>query len=76
MGYMGFGMNSYAYKRKPRKPFSKSKISSFIGLQHYSRSFKLQLSKNENKKLTGLKTILIVGLICNFYDGKKFFKLQ
>ncbi len=50
MGYMGFGMQSWVYKRRPRKPFSKrGEIPSFSPLPKYSRTFSIKPHIKENK---------------------------
>ena len=64
-GYMGFGLQKWIYSRNPRKKmFEKERIPSFTSLPKYSRTFKLQASIVENKKLMGFLTVLItIGFI-------------
>lgn len=64
-GYMGFGLQKWIYSRNPRKKmFVKERIPSFTSLPKYSRTFKLQASIVENKKLMGFLTVLItIGFI-------------
>ncbi|WP_299381402.1 hypothetical protein [uncultured Lacinutrix sp.] len=60
-GYMGFGMQSWIYKRKLRKPFSKrGKVPTHSSLPLYSRVFKLQRSVKKNKKQNAVLTLLII----------------
>lgn len=60
-GYMGFGMQSWIYKKSPRKPFSKREsLPSFSPLPNYSRKFKLKPSVNENKDLNNFLTLVII----------------
>jgi len=50
MGFMGFGMQSWVYKRCPRKPFSKrGRIPSFSPLPKYSRTIKIKSHVKESK---------------------------
>lgn len=78
-GYMGFGMQSWIYKRKLRKPFSKrGKVPTFSSLPLYSREFKLKPSIKRNKKLIGLLTISITLLLTTtvVIYGFKFHKYE
>ncbi len=75
MGYMGFGMQRWIYKRHLRKPFSKREsIPTFSPLSNYSREFKLQPSVEENEKLNGFLTlaIIFVFIIFLFFLSSKF----
>jgi hypothetical protein len=49
MGYMGFGMQSWIYRMRPRKPFSMERKKSFTSVPKTSRQFKLQRSKQSDK---------------------------
>ena len=63
-GYMGFGMQSWIYKRKLRKPFSKrGKVPTFASLPVYSREFTIKPSIKSNKKLIGWLIIIITLLL-------------
>ncbi|WP_299887843.1 hypothetical protein [uncultured Lacinutrix sp.] len=76
-GYMGFGMQSWIYKRKMRKPFSKrGKVPTFNPLQKYSRTFKLKPTIKRNKRLSGFITVFtIVTLVFfTFLFCNKFFE--
>ncbi len=42
---MGLGMQSWVYKMRPRKPYSKERKPSFTAVPNYHRTFKLQPSK-------------------------------
>ena len=60
-GYMGFGMQSWIYKKNPRKPFAKrERIPSFNSLPKHNKDFTLKYNRKENKKLNGLLTVLII----------------
>lgn len=60
-GYMGFGMESWIYKRNPRDPFAKrDRMQSFSALPNYNQEFELKYHKIENKRHYGLLTILVV----------------
>ena len=60
-GYMGLGLQHWIYSRNPQKKmFKKQPLKSFTALPKYSRTFKLQSSRKENKILNGLITILFV----------------
>ncbi len=78
MGYMGFGMQSWVYKMRPRKPFSMERKKSFDPLPNYSREFKIQPSKNENVKLKGILTIISALVLCFIFvsSGVKFKELS
>lgn len=74
-GYMGFGMQSWLYKKKPRKPFTKrGKLPSYTALPKYSREFTIKPKSKENSKLVGAITIgIILCFIClGFIYEKKF----
>ena len=60
MGYMGFGMQSWVYKMRPRKPFSMERKMSFDPLTKYSRQFKIQPSVNKNVRLKNLLLVLSI----------------
>ena len=60
-GYMGLGLQQWIYSRNPQKKmFKKQPLKSFTALPKYSRTFKLQSSRKENKILNGLITVLFV----------------
>ncbi|GAL77166.1 hypothetical protein JCM19274_4879 [Algibacter lectus] len=60
-GYMGLGLQQWIYSRDPQKKmFKKQPLKSFTALPKYSRTFKLQVNRKENKKLNGLITVLFV----------------
>lgn len=60
MGYMGFGMQSWVYKRQPRKPFSKrGQIPSFTPLLKYSRTFQLKPQKKKSKYKNAFLSLLV-----------------
>lgn len=64
MGYMGFGMQSYIYKRRPRKPFAKrSRIPSFNPLTEKKQIFKLKKHANADKYQVGLGLVVSVLLV-------------
>lgn len=64
-GYMGFGMQSWVYKRRPRKSFSKrGRVPSFSPLPKYSRTFTLKPKVKENSK--ALTLLLMFSLITLF----------
>ncbi|MBC3759036.1 hypothetical protein H7U19_11505 [Hyunsoonleella sp. SJ7] len=63
-GYMGFGMQSYVHKRKPKKPFVKhGSVPSFTPLTEDRREFKLKSHKPENSIESGLIKLLFILLI-------------
>ncbi len=58
-GYMGFGMQSYVYKRRPRKPFDKhTKVPSFSPLTEPPRTFTPKAHKKENNIESALRLII------------------
>lgn len=58
-GYMGLGLQQWIYSRDPQKKmFKKQPLKSFTALPKYSRTFKLQSNRKENKKLNGFITVL------------------
>ena len=60
-GYMGFGMQSWLYKKKPRKPFDKREtLPSYRALPKYQRTFQPKRNKNRSTKLTAFLTIAII----------------
>lgn len=65
MGYMGFGMQSCVYNRRPRKVFSKrGRIPSFSTLPKYSRAYKIKPHVKENKyKYVFLGLIVFISLV-------------
>jgi hypothetical protein len=66
-GYMGFGMQSWLYKKRPRKPFAKrGQVPSFSPLHNYSRTFSLKPHVKKNNLLTGLFTLAILILSAYF----------
>ena len=78
-GYMGFGMQSWIYKRILRKPFSKKgQVPTFSSLPLYFREFKLKPSIKRNKKLISLLTVLITLLLTTtvVIYGFKFHKYE
>ena len=66
MGYMGFGMQRWVYKMKPRKLFSFERKPSFEALPKYRREFKLKPRSYEEKPLLSLIIIISVVLILAF----------
>lgn len=63
MGYMGFGMQSWVYNKRPRRVFSKhEKIKSFTAIPKYSRDFKIQPSSD---KSNNIGFILMLALIAS-----------
>lgn len=60
MGYMGFGMLSWVYNMKPRKPFSVERKTSFTAVPVYKRKFKLQHSKPSTKKVALIALIILL----------------
>jgi hypothetical protein len=61
MGYSGLGMQSWIYKRKLHRPFSRrGKIPTFASLPLYSRTFALKPKSKENRRVVGLTTIAII----------------
>ncbi len=61
-GYMGFGMQTWVFKRRPRKPFTKGgRISSFYPLHQNLRTFKPKPKVKENSK--GIELILALAVI-------------
>ncbi|GAA4969873.1 hypothetical protein [Algibacter aquimarinus] len=77
MGYMGFGMQSWVYKKRPRKPFSKrGRIPSFSPFQEYSRTFKIKSHTKESKyKYTLWGIIFFISLIFLVTNYTKKFTL-
>lgn len=75
MGYSGLGMQSWIYKRKLHKPFSKrGKVPSFHSLPLYSRTFSLKSKNKSNTRRLGLITVTIILLFCSalYIFGNKF----
>lgn len=69
-GYMGFGMATWIYKQRPRKPFSTQRSKpSCNTLPIYSRKFKLQPSQKSSR----LYLVFSLLLIALFFTGV-FFK--
>ncbi|WP_044398133.1 hypothetical protein [Lacinutrix sp. Hel_I_90] len=61
MGYSGLGMQSWIYKRKLHRPFSKrGKVPTFASLPSYSRTFALKPKSKENRRAVGFTTIAII----------------
>lgn len=58
MGYMGFGMQSWVYRMKPRKPFQIERKASFSALPKYSREFKIKPRSYSEKPL--VKFLIII----------------
>jgi hypothetical protein len=59
-GYMGLGLQKWIYSRNPqKKPYVHEGLQSFTALPKYSRTFKLQPSIRENKRLKGFQTLII-----------------
>jgi len=74
-GYMGSGLQQWIYSRNPQKKmFKKQPLKSFTALPKYSRTFKLQANRKENKKLNGFITILLVfsALVLSVFTIQKF----
>jgi len=60
-GYMGFGMQSWLYKKKPRKPFDKREaLPSYTALPKYQRTFQPKRNKNRSTRLTAALTVAII----------------
>jgi len=60
-GYMGFGMASWIYKQRPRKPFSMRRSKPTCNtLETYNREFKLQPSKKASKLYIYFVLIVII----------------
>jgi hypothetical protein len=63
MGYMGFGMQSWIYTMRPRKPF-KGERSKVYGVNPiYKKTFQLKHRPTSDNKSLGIQTLIIVGLI-------------
>lgn len=61
MGYSGLGMQSWIYKRKLHRPFSKrGKVPTFASLPSYTRTFILKPKSKENRRVVGFTTIAII----------------
>lgn len=61
MGYSGLGMQSWIYKRKLHRPFSKrSKVPTLASLPLYSRTFTLKPKSKESRRVVGYTTIAII----------------
>ncbi|GAA3581580.1 hypothetical protein [Snuella lapsa] len=66
-GYMGFGMQYWLYKKRPRKTFAKRKrIQSFSSLDKYSRAFKVRPHIKENEPLVGAISLLLAMVLLFF----------
>lgn len=59
MGYMGFGMQSWIYKQRPRKPFEIKRKPLFTEVPKYQREFKIQPSKTSNRLYVVVSIVLI-----------------
>ncbi|MGV6832510.1 MAG: hypothetical protein ACWA5P_13230 [bacterium] len=66
MGYMGFGLQNWIYRRRPRKPFSKKTRPTFYALPNYEREFKIQPSKDDNMSIPKLVPILLIVFLVFF----------
>lgn len=74
-GYMGLGLQQWIYSRDPQKKmFQKNGLKSFTALPKYSRTFTLQPSRKENKKLNGFLTVssVICFLILSYFTYHTF----
>lgn len=61
MGYLGFGLQKWIYKQKPRKPFSKERKPIADSTQSYHNEFDLKRDLSyDNKKLKAVITLLIL----------------
>ena len=66
MGYMGFGLQNWIYRQRPRKPFSKKTRPSFYALPNHNREFKIQPSKDDNMSIPKLVPILLIVFLVFF----------
>jgi len=78
MIFMGFGMDNRVHRKRPKKPYETSNITSFVSLQNYSRKFKLQRNVKENSKQIGALTLIVLLIVsCFLYiEGKHFISYQ
>lgn len=60
MGYMGFGLQNWIYRQRPRKPFSKQTKSNFEPLPTYNREFNLQKNDNYSKGYNSTYVLVIL----------------
>ena len=58
MGYCGFGLQSWIYRMRPRKPFFMERKDSFTKVPIYHRNFKIQSSQSSQLKVF-LSSVLI-----------------
>ena len=75
-GYMGFGMQSWVYKMKPRKPFSMERKPSFYPLPKYERQFQLKPRSFAENKTLGLVITFLAILIVSLISVKFINKLN
>lgn len=62
-GYMGFGMQSWLYKKRPRKPFTKrGQVPSFTPLHSYTRTFSIKPHVKKNNVYAGLITLVAISI--------------
>lgn len=66
-GYMGFGMQSWIYKQRPRKPFDVKRKPSFTSIPKYERGFKIQPSKSSSPFYIVI-SILLLGLFFTIFQ--------
>ncbi|WP_452597641.1 hypothetical protein [Pontimicrobium sp. MEBiC01747] len=78
MGLMGFGMDNRVHRKRPKKPYKISNITSFVPLQGYSRKFTLKKNEKEKSQQKGALILLIVLIISCFFfiERNNFVKYQ
>lgn len=60
MGYMGFGMQSNVYKRRPKKPFAEHNcVPTFSAFKKISKSIESKKDTDQNKYFSGVALILL-----------------
>ena len=63
VGYMGFGMQSWLYKKRPRKPFTKrGQVPSFTPLHSNTRTFSIKPHLKKNNIYAGLITLVAISI--------------
>lgn len=68
MGYMGFGMMSWTYKQRARKPFSKHKSKPVCStLPKHNREFKIQPSKQIRNHSSFIEILIVLVIMAAFY---------
>ena len=60
---MAFGMQKEVYKRRPRKPFSKRRKTSYDTIPKYKREFKSQPSNYKSHEHFGIVIFIIIVFI-------------